>query len=163
MAYTNRQEIVEKICGLIAEGKTLTHCCKLPGMPEKTTFFLWLQDDRSLEILYARARTKRAEALVDEIEEIRQMIKDGKISGKDAKVLINSLEWQASKENYKLYGDKLEVESRQEATISITVVRHGDRAPASIAVTPEPVARQIEDAITTAVSNPEAPPPLEIF
>ena len=91
------------------------------------------------------------------------MIKDGKISGKDAKVLINSLEWQASKENYKLYGDKLEVESRQEATISITVVRHGDRAPASIAVTPEPVARQIEDAITTAVSNPEAPPPLEIF
>lgn len=84
--------------------------------------FRWMQEDEELSHSYSRARRERAEALVDEIAEVRDKVKSGEMDAQAGKTVINSLQWQASKENAKLYGDKIEVESKSENTFTIQLL-----------------------------------------
>lgn len=123
-AYTYEQkvEIMEVICDRIAQGETLSHILKTEGMPYKMQMFRWMQEDKELSDSYSRARKERAESLVDEIAEIRESVKTGKLDAQAGKTVINSLQWQASKENAKLYGDKVEIESKSENTFTIQLL-----------------------------------------
>ena len=132
------EALANEICARIADGETLKRICRDEHMPCTRTVHRWLAEHEEFCRSHARARLVRAQSLVDEIVEIRRKIEIGEIDPHAGRTIINSLQWQASKENTKLYGDKLEVEGRQDTAITITVRRFGEAPPRSITIAPEP-------------------------
>jgi hypothetical protein len=60
-------EIAEKICDLLAEGKTLRAICADPGMPAKATVCRWLARDQEFRRCYVLARSWSADWLLGEM------------------------------------------------------------------------------------------------
>lgn len=61
--------IADVICERLACGESLVTICESDGIPSKATVFRWLADDRYARFRdnYARARTRQADAIFDEI------------------------------------------------------------------------------------------------
>lgn len=132
MAYTQEQKdkIFDTICERISNGESVNTICKEKDMPDRTTFYKWLNEDdktKNKEKVnkYARATELRADALFDEIIVISDTTIQGKetitkVDGKKEtkegdmlghrKLQIDSRKWVASKLNPKKYGDKLEID-----------------------------------------------------
>lgn len=104
-----RKEIQNRLCRGIAAGLSVAKACQADGMPHKDTIFEWLMDDEAFSDQYARARERRADARSERIDEISQEVKDGTLGANEARVIIEAEKWQAGKENYKRYGDKLDI------------------------------------------------------
>jgi hypothetical protein len=121
---TYSQEMVSAICERIAEGESLRAICRDPGMPNKSTVFLWLSQHSSFSDQYARAKEESAEAFADEIVEIADE-RDGKaimVDGAEVAVVFDSTavarnrlrvdarKWVASKLKPKKYGEKIGID-----------------------------------------------------
>ena len=67
---TFTQEVADKICDLLAGGKTLTKICKTKGMPSIRTVQRWCQRHAEFELQYWRARKLSATSLADDALDI---------------------------------------------------------------------------------------------
>jgi len=103
-----RRRIMTKICALISQKQVLTQICTQSDMPCYDTIYQWMNDSDELSDMYARARSRRASARADRIDEITSQMIAGDIKPDVARVAIDAEKWQASKENAKVYGDKIE-------------------------------------------------------
>lgn len=120
--YTD--EIANKICELMAEGKTLLRICKMPGMPKRRTVHNWLlhPDNKEFLLNYSLARELQADYWADEINDIAD---DGtndysedddgnKIVNHDhikrSQLRVNTRQWNAARRAPKKWGDRSAVE-----------------------------------------------------
>ena len=115
------QEVADRICEQIAEGRSLRDICQDEGMPAKSTVFKWLSERREFSDQYARAREAQADALFDEILSIADDGSNDTIRDDDgnerpnqeviarSRLRVDARKWMAGKLRPKVYGDKLEL------------------------------------------------------
>lgn len=108
-------EIADRICESLVDGKSLRSICLAEDMPGISTVFRWLASNESFREQYERARDAQADTLADEIIDIADdgsndfMGEDEKYNG-DAvarsKLRVDARKWVAAKLKPKKYGDK---------------------------------------------------------
>lgn len=126
------EEMGDKICDMLADGRSLRSICAYEGMPSQSAVFRWLADERraTFRQQYARAREAQADALFDEMLDIaddgtndwmERRRQDGSTDEvlnsehvQRSKLRIDARKWMASKLNPKVYGEKLDVTSGNE-------------------------------------------------
>lgn len=126
------EEMADRICEMLAEGRSLRSICADEGMPSQSAVFRWLGDESraSFRQQYARAREAQADALFDEMLDIaddgsndwmERRRQDGSTDEvlnaehvQRSKLRIDARKWMASKLNPKVYGEKIDVTSGNE-------------------------------------------------
>lgn len=122
-------ELANRICDALADGRSLRSICLDDDMPSQTTVFRWLADDRytAFRESYARAREAQADAIFDEILDIaddgsndwmERKRQDGSIDEvvdhehiQRSKLRVDARKWMAGKLAPKKYGDRLDLTS----------------------------------------------------
>ncbi len=122
--YTD--EVADKICDGLADARSLRSICLDCDMPNQSTVFRWLADERyaSFRERYARAREAQADALFDEMLDIADDGSNDWVERKRedgtsdtvidhehvqrSKLRIEARKWMAGKLRPKVYGDKIE-------------------------------------------------------
>ena len=119
-SYTD--EIADRICEELCDGRSLVDICKPDDMPNRSTVFRWLADERyaTFRAMYAHAREVQAEYLADEIIEISDdgrndwMERNGENNEgwqtngealQRSKLRVDARKWIASKLKPRKYGD----------------------------------------------------------
>lgn len=97
------QEIFDRICALIADGKSVREACGGKGMPDRGTFNDWRKRTPELQAQYDQARVDREESYFDDIVHIADTVKDPKV----AKVRMEAREWCLARMNGKKYGPRV--------------------------------------------------------
>ena len=100
-------EMGNLICEAISGQIPLVQFCKMEGMPSRDTVYRWLREEKQFFDNYARAREFRAMSRSDDIDSIIMDLRDGLIDPQVARVMIDAHKWQMSKENARLFGDKV--------------------------------------------------------
>lgn len=104
-------EMAEKICEKIANGRSLRSICAEDGMPPMKTIYRWLEANEGFRHQYARAREKQADYFAEEIIEIADSAEAESAAVSKAKLQIDARKWAASKIAPKKYGEKLELDA----------------------------------------------------
>lgn len=110
--------IANKICEIIQNGGTLSKIAQLPDMPEKPTIYNWLKKYDEFFTLYQRAREIRADGRVEGIANVIDDMRKGIIDHNMARIELNAIQWQASKENPRDYGDKQQIDHSGTITLA---------------------------------------------
>lgn len=115
-------EIATAICRELAEGRSLVSICRDEGMPARSTVYQWLDAGTDgFPDRYARARTRQADAMADDILDIADETSFDTIDGKHgpmpngewimrSKVRIDARKWLMAKLAPKKYGDSKQVD-----------------------------------------------------
>lgn len=115
------QETADAICERIAEGESLRSICEEESMPNKSTVFKWLGQDKNFADQYARARESQADTLFDQILGIADDGRNDSYTDEEgnertnhdviarSRLRVDARKWMAGKLRPKVYGDKLEV------------------------------------------------------
>lgn len=103
------EELAEKICLQIEEGKSLVTICDDEDMPSRSSVNLWLKDNRNgFSDRYARAKEIQADYLVEQMLKLCDDVKDDNPTAvAKAKLQIDTRKWTASKLKPKSYGEKV--------------------------------------------------------
>lgn len=109
MTSTFTDEIFDNICSKLADGESLKSICSKDGMPDKATFYRWLNDSKDLCDRYARAKDDGSDALADDIQDIAEEVRTGVLDPNAGRVAGDLKKWVASKLKPKKYGDKLDL------------------------------------------------------
>lgn len=104
------EEMTDKLCELISQGKSLRYICSLPEMPSETRVYAWLSENESFRDKYARARELQAEFYANEIVEIADSVQEDVSAVAKARLQVDTRKWVASKLAPKKYGDKVQQE-----------------------------------------------------
>ena len=113
-------ELLEEICALIAQGKSIASIGEMEGMPEARTIWGWLNRDEGFLQSYTRAIQARAIIHAERIDELAEMATRGEIPPDVARVAIDAKKWTAQRLLPKLYGDRTQVD----ATVTHTHTLH---------------------------------------
>ena len=62
-----------------------------------------------MNTLYLRAREDKAESMDDEMRDVMDDMRTGKLDPSIGRVLIEAIKWRMAKHNSRMYGDKLDV------------------------------------------------------
>jgi hypothetical protein len=95
------------IADQIAAGATLKAITARPDMPSKDVLARWRMEHDDLAAMLATARQARADARVDEIAELVEAVRSGRVDPQAGRVAIDGLRWLASKDAPTTYGDKM--------------------------------------------------------
>ncbi|MGH8037190.1 MAG: hypothetical protein ACREPD_05565 [Stenotrophomonas sp.] len=114
-SYT--QDLAERVCVLIAQGDSVAKIGEMDDMPDARTMFRWLasnaggeeDDPACFRQQYMRARACRADARFERLDEIMEMVGQGKLDPAAARVMMDAIKWQSGKENAKRYGEKVQL------------------------------------------------------
>jgi hypothetical protein len=108
-------EVADRICDMLADGKSLRSICLLDDMPAQSTVCRWLAKDEEFRKQYAYAREVQADTLADEILDIADdgandfMGEDEKYNGdavQRSRLRVDARKWLAGKLKPKVYGEK---------------------------------------------------------
>lgn len=122
MAYSkeNKDKIFNLICDQIQKGRSLRSIIKDEGMPDLSTFYVWLKEDEEKSKHYAYATEARAEMIFEDILKIADDNSEDEIVNEDglpivnhdvisrARLKIDARKWMLSKMIPKKYGDKID-------------------------------------------------------
>lgn len=106
-AYTD--ELADRICDLLSDGISLRRVCGRRGMPSKVTVLSWLRTNDRFLTQYIRAKDESADALADDIADIADDVRRGKLDPNAGRVAGDLKKWSASKLKPKKYGDKVDL------------------------------------------------------
>lgn len=119
-------ELASKICGELAQGRSLRTVCKAEEMPCVATIFNWFRIHPHFLEQYTRAKQESSDAMADEILDIAD---DGSndfmtiVKGKEeyevenkevtnrSRLRVDTRKWLMAKMKPKKYGDKLDLTS----------------------------------------------------
>lgn len=99
------QELADRLCEQLADGKSLRTICKSEDMPGKTTVLRWLRDNEDFRGQYARARDEQADSIADEMIDIADGGDGGDVQ-RD-RLRVDTRKWVASVLKPKKYGDSV--------------------------------------------------------
>lgn len=139
MAY-DKEKIFPLILSEIEEGNSLRSILKRDGMPNRNTFFTWLDESKEKSNQYARSVDFRTELKFESIEadymeEPQRDAETGKIDTgwvQLQRLKIDAKKWELGKLKPKKYGDKLDVTSDGEkiqntpSSISVRIIETND-------------------------------------
>lgn len=118
------QDIADKICSELADGKSMRTVCLADDMPDKATVFRWIRTIEEFRNQYTRAKEESADALTDEMLDIADDLSNDYVKtdeGGDrlnpeniqrSRLKIETRKWLASKLKPKKYGDKQYIETK---------------------------------------------------
>jgi len=86
--YTD--EIADEISVWIAEGNSLRSYCRQKGKPVLSTVCLWIVTHKDFSERYARAREAAGYAHADDILDVSDLVKAGKLDPNAARVIIDA-------------------------------------------------------------------------
>lgn len=127
-------EVAERICAKIAQGDSIRKACRGEGMPHWRTFLRWLstQDPEpkegeegaprpfdALRQQYARARELRADARFESLDHVLYLLRAKKIDPVSARVMVDTIKWQAGKENGRRYGEAVTLRGDKENPVEV--------------------------------------------
>lgn len=117
-------ELVNRICEWISEGKSLRSFCRIEGNPGFQTVLDWLNDDDKLYFRskYARAREIQAEVMADELLEIADDTKPDQLKLAHDKMKIETRQWIAAKLLPKKYGNIQHIEDITQTPKQLVIV-----------------------------------------
>ena len=98
-------ELALVICDRIEDGESLRKICADDKMPNRSSVNKWLSENKSFSDQYARACVVRRENKFDEIYQIAENTEEVQ----RARLLVDVIKWQLSKEEPKKYGDKIDM------------------------------------------------------
>lgn len=102
--YELTDEMSVRICGRIAEGRSLRSICGDDDVPSMSVVLRWLNESADFRRLYAQAREAQADALVDEMLDIAD---DKTLDAQDRRVRLDARKWLAGKLRPRKYGEKV--------------------------------------------------------
>ena len=123
------QDIADRICEGIADGKSLRSLCEGDDMPAKSSVFKWLSLHKEFADQYARAREAQADALFDDILTIADDGRNDSYTDEDgnertnqdviarSRLRVDARKWMAGKLRPKVYGEKIQTEHSGEMTV----------------------------------------------
>lgn len=97
------EALADKLCAQLAMGKSMRTVCKSDAMPSMQTVFTWLRTKPDFLEQYESAKAEAADALVDEMLDIADNIKEEPAS---RRVRVDTRKWISSKLKPKKYGDR---------------------------------------------------------
>ena len=118
---TFSEELISTIFSRVSSGESINKICSTPDMPNRKSFFEWVQNNEDVQRRYQLAIIARTDFYAEEIIEIADDgSKDTYLDGDGnertdnevvarAKLRIDARKWFVSKMNPKKYGDKLEL------------------------------------------------------
>ena len=96
-------ELGERVCEMIAEGKSLTEIAAADGMPNKSTVLRWASKDEEFRVKYEAAMALRIEGIVEGMIEIA----DSDRGPRDKQVMLDARKWIAGRFIPSKYGTKV--------------------------------------------------------
>ena len=111
-------ELCKKICDEVANGENIISVLKESSYPSWSTFRRWKNENEELRTLYVNSQQDKGIALENEIDDVMQSLKAGEMEASVGNVLIQTLKWKMAKFYPKMFGDKLDVETN--GNLSIT-------------------------------------------
>lgn len=109
---TYTQEMADRICAGVANGKSLRSVCDCEGMPDRETVFRWRRENEEFRGQYDAARREGAHAMADDIQAI---VDDEALDPNSRRIRMDARKWIASKMLPKVYGDKLALGGDEDA------------------------------------------------
>lgn len=118
-----RIELINTICEEMAKGRSLRSVLRDEGMPDRTTFFKWIEGNEERINQYVGAREARAASIFEDILNIADSQEGDIITLEDGKEIINhdviqrarlrvdTRKWMLGKMQPKKYGEKLDLSS----------------------------------------------------
>lgn len=97
-------ELAKEICKRIMDGNSLSKIARQDDMPSRDSIHTWLANNTEFSDNYARACKIRRENRFEDLDEIVETIEDVQ----RARLKVDVIKWQLSKEEPKKYGDKLD-------------------------------------------------------
>jgi transposase-like protein len=117
------KELGDAFCVRVADDEGVAAICRDEGMPSRTTIYKWLREHTEFAHNYARARNDQGHTVADEMREVRRKVEDGTLDPAAARVIMDSLKWEAGKRNPKSYGEKVALIGGDEGDAPIKVVQ----------------------------------------
>lgn len=111
------EELADRICAALADGKSLRTVCAADDMPDRVTVFRWLRERETFCSQYARAKLESADALADDMTAIAD---DEGLDPNSRRIRVDTRKWLASKLKPKVYGDKLDLGAGDSGPIVIS-------------------------------------------
>lgn len=112
--------LAERICTLIAQGKSKRQIEDMEGMPNRETIDAWMLKHEGFASQYARACEARTEAQAEEIVEISDR---DDLPADQKRVMIDARKWVASKLLPKKYGDSVTVKGDKDNPLQVVSPR----------------------------------------
>ena len=104
-----------EICDKVADGLNIMDIlASKDNYPSWSTFRRWKNDNEELRTLYVNSQQDKGIALEKEIDDTMALLKLGTIDASTANVIIQTLKWKMSKFYPKMFGDKLDLTSKDE-------------------------------------------------
>lgn len=107
--HGNRRELEERICEMLARGRSMAEICRRKDMPAESTVYKWLAEGGAFSERYARAREEQADGFADEIIDIADSVAPETGEVAKAKLQIDARKWLAARLAPKKYGDRVDV------------------------------------------------------
>lgn len=109
------EELAEVILDAIMDGRSLREICQSDDMPDRRTVLRWLEANAEFAAKCARAREAQADLMDEKILAVADACTVE--TAQADRVKIAAYQWRASKLKPKVYGDKLDVESKGTLTV----------------------------------------------
>jgi len=110
-------ELAQELYRRVMAGKNLYNICQAKDMPNRDKIYDWLSTNTIFADNYARACKIRREDKFERLEEVADKEEDVQ----RARLKIDVIKWQLSKEEPRKYGDKMDVTSDGQALQPILV------------------------------------------
>lgn len=108
--------MAERICSLIAQGRSKRQIEAMEGMPNRETIDAWMLKHEAFASQYARACEVRTEAHAEEIVEISDR---DDLPADQKRVMIDARKWVASKLLPRKYGDSMTLKGDKDNPLRI--------------------------------------------
>lgn len=104
-----------EICERVSLGEHIKDVLdSIESYPTFPTWCRWKREHDELFNLYTRSIQDKSEMVIFEINQTMKDLKDKTIDASQARVLIDTYKWLASKYYPKMFGDKLDLTSKDE-------------------------------------------------
>lgn len=138
-SYT--QELADKICAELGQGRSLRTVCKPDDMPHISTIFNWFRTQPQFLEQYTRAKEESADAMAEDVLDIADdgtndymtITKGGheyEVVNNEAlqrsRLRVDTRKWLMAKMKPKKYGDKLDMTSDGEKLEGLVIIKNNE-------------------------------------
>lgn len=102
------QEIADRICELMVEGKDMQEICSMPDMPSRSTVLRWQQQRPEFDAQCVRAREALAEFELHKLKKLAENCTEKNVNA--TRVKLNHYQWRVMKIAPRIYGERVQTE-----------------------------------------------------